>query len=94
VVVGNQDGRGGQPTYDIRERLKASGYRWNQSDWPGWSKILSATELDGQNWPESVWLSEADGIEIKVLDDTGRTVARYFVDHGRLSEDFNEVTRS
>lgn len=36
VMVGNQDGRGGDGTYVIKNLLKAECYHWNSSGWQNW----------------------------------------------------------
>ena len=82
VLVGNQQGRGISPTYAIRDQLKASGYQWQSKGWAGWAKDFQASGFDILRLQKEVWAGEADGVEVRVLDDSERQIARYLVNAG------------
>ncbi|MBO1064225.1 UvrD-helicase domain-containing protein [Anabaena sp. 54] len=81
VKVGNQDGKGSNGTYTIRDLLKAEGYRWNKT------KIWYRTyPVEGFSVPEyfnnANWISQAVGIEVQFYDDEENELAVYLVDQG------------
>ena len=82
VQVGNQEGRGISPTYAIKDQLKASGYQWQSTGWTGWTKGFQAVGFEISRIQQEVWASAADGIEVRILDETECLVAKYFVDAG------------
>ena len=86
VRVGNQDGRGGSSTYAIRDLLKAEGYRWNTTGWNAWCRTCAAQGFSVQKFfGEAIWISLADGIEVRFYDDLENEVGIYRVDKGQWS---------
>ena len=68
--VGNQDGRGGNSTYAIKDLLKAEGYRWNTTGWKAWCRTCPAQSFSVQEFlAKAMWISRADGIELRFYDD-------------------------
>jgi DNA helicase-4 len=82
VKVGNQERRGGAPTFAIKDLLKASGYKWQSNAWPGWAKSFPAEGFRTEILKSEVWSERADGIDVRVFDDTDTAVGRFFVNGG------------
>lgn len=82
VKVGNQDGRGGAPTFAIKDYLKAAGYQWQNKGWPAWAKSYPAEGFAVNALESELWAAEADGIEVRILDDTESVIAHYSIDGG------------
>lgn len=82
VQVGNQEGRGISPTFAIKDQLKASGYQWQSTGSTGWTKGFQANGFDISRVQGEVWVSAADGIEVRILDESEGVVARFVVDAG------------
>ena len=82
VKVGNQERRGGSPTFLIKDLLKASGYQWQSNSWPGWAKSFPAEGFGTEMLMSEVWSECADGIDVRIFDDTDTLVARFLIDAG------------
>lgn len=85
VKVGNQKGRGSNNTYDIKEILKQYRYKWYPEDWPSWAKIL-AKEFDIDQLRAEPWVTQADGIEVRICDEVDNVTERYLIDNGVLKK--------
>lgn len=83
VKIGNQDRRGAAPTFAIKDLLKAGGYQWQSTNGPGWVKSLPAEGFGIEAIQKELWAQPADGIEVRILDDTDTLAAHYLVDAGR-----------
>ncbi|GHU07003.1 hypothetical protein AGMMS50225_03230 [Betaproteobacteria bacterium] len=82
VKVGNQKGHGGTSTYAIKDLLKASGYQWQSSGWKGWEKSFTAEGFRIDILKSEVWSKHADGLDVRIFDDTDTSVARFSIDNG------------
>ena len=82
VNVRNQEGRGNEPTYSIREDLKSGGYRWSPER-KEWSKCVPKDGFIVDGFKREKWSMAADGVEVLILDHTDTVVARYLVDGGK-----------
>lgn len=82
VEVGNQVGRGGAATFAIKDSLKAAGYQWQNKGWPSWVKSYPAEGFSVKALESELWAAEADGIEVRILDDTESVIAQYSIDGG------------
>ena len=82
VKVGNQDRRGGTPTFAIKDLLKATGYQWQSTGLPGWAKSFPAEGFSIDTIKAEVWAKQADGIEVRIIDDTETLVAQVLIDAG------------
>lgn len=82
VKVGNQDRRGGAPTIAIKDLLKASGYQWQSTGWPGWAKSFPAEGFRLETIKTEVWAQSANGIDVRIFDDTEALAARFLIDAG------------
>lgn len=82
VKVGNQQHRGGAPTFAIKDLLKASGYQWQPTGWPGWAKNFSADGFKVETLKSEVWTDIADGVEVRILDDTETLAAQFLINCG------------
>lgn len=85
VKVGNQERRGGGPTFAIKDLLKASGYQWQSTGWSGWAKSFPIEGFRADILKTEVWSELADGIEVRIFDDSDAVVARFLVDGGEWS---------
>lgn len=84
IKVGNQDGRGGNGTYAIKDLLKAEGYRWGTIGWKAWCRTLPTERFSIQSFfDEAVWISRADRIEVRFYDDLEKMLAIYRLDRGQ-----------
>lgn len=94
VKVGNQERRGGEPTFAIKNFLKASGYKWQSNGWPGWEKSFPAEGFRTDILNSEVWSEPADGIKVRIFDDTEKEVAQFLVDGGNwicIFDDLNSL---
>lgn len=94
VKVGNQERRGGAPTFAIKDFLKASGYQWQSNGWPGWAKSFPAEGFRTEILKSEVWSEPADGIDVRIFDDTDTLVAQFLVDGGKwrcIADNLHEV---
>jgi len=91
VKIGNQDRRGGAPTFAIKDLLKASGYQWQLSGWPGWVKSFPAQDFEIETLKSEVWAEPADGIDIRIFDDTETLVARFLINMGKWDCDIDDL---
>ncbi|GHU20809.1 hypothetical protein FACS189475_09940 [Betaproteobacteria bacterium] len=93
VKVGNQKGRGGAPTFAIKDSLKASGYQYHsQSDGRiVWAKSYSVDGFKIETLKSEVWSKPADGIDVHIFDDTDTSVARFLIDKGNWSCVFDKL---
>lgn len=91
VKVGNQDGRGPSPTLVIKDQLKAAGYQWQMTGWPGWAKTFPTDGFNIEQIQAEVWAAEVDGVEVRVIDESERTVAKFFIHAGRWLAQFDRL---
>ena len=91
VKIGNQEGRGGAPTYAIKDFLKASGYQWQSTGWPGWAKSFSAEGFITDILKSEIWSEPAEGIVVRIFDETDTAVAEFLVDRGNWTCIFDEM---
>jgi DNA helicase-4 len=82
IKVGNQERRSGTPTFAIKDLLKASGYQWQSTGWPGWAKTFPADGFRIDILKSEVWSKYAAGIDVRIFDETDRMVAQFLVDAG------------
>lgn len=94
VKVGNQELKGGAPTFAIKDMLRADGYQWQTTGWKAWAKSFPSTGFSLERLKAETWAVRADGIEVRIFDDHDRLVARYKVDSGQWNElkNLNEVS--
>ncbi|MFZ5531947.1 MAG: 3'-5' exonuclease [Pseudomonadota bacterium] len=82
IKVGNQDQRSGGGTYAIKDQLKASGYRWQTTGWPSWTKICSVEGFQISSLQTEVWVDSADGVEIRIYDEAEQLFGKFLVNGG------------
>ena len=83
VKIGNQERRGAAPTFAIKDLLKASGYQWQSTSWPGWAKTFPGDIFGIETIKKELWAQSACGIEVRVLDDTETLAACFLIDAGQ-----------
>lgn len=91
VKVGNQERWGGTPTFAIKDLLKATGYQWQPTDWPGWVKSFPAKGFDLDALKSEIWAARANGIEVRIFDDTEDLVARFLINTGKWNCTVNQL---
>jgi DNA helicase IV len=79
VRVGNQEGRGSNPTYEIKDNLKASGFSWERT---GWARSFIANGFDVETLKNQAWAKDAGGIEVRIQSSSGSSKERYLIDDG------------
>ncbi|MDQ3774721.1 MAG: hypothetical protein M3461_10350 [Pseudomonadota bacterium] len=62
--------------------MKATGYQWQSTGWPGWAKSFPAEGFSIESIKAEVWTGPADGIEVRIVDDTDTLAARFLIDAG------------
>ena len=82
VKVINENGRGGAPTFAIKDLLKASGYQWQSGGTPGWEKSFPVAGFNSEILKSEVWAGPADGVEVWIFDDAETPVAQFLVRGG------------
>ena len=86
VRVGNQDGKGGNGTYALRDLLKAENYRWSTTGWKAWARTYTAEGFSTQEFfAKALWSQAAYGVEVRFYDDLDRMLATYRLDNGQYT---------
>jgi hypothetical protein len=71
-------------SYAIKDLLKAEGYRWNTTGWKAWCRTYPAQRFSIEEFfAKAVWISCADGIEVRLYDDLETQIAIYRVEKGQ-----------
>jgi DNA helicase-4 len=91
IRVGNQNGRGPNPTKTIKDLLSAEGHDWDESS-KTWYTVCPAdgfcvTEFASQ----ASWSKLADGIEVCFCDYLDSKMAMYHVDAGEWKCIFDNI---
>ena len=75
IRIGNQYGRGTNPTFRINDLLRAGGFDWKQR-FKAWCIVCPAEEFSTREFiSQSTWSDSADGIEVQFCDDFENLVA-------------------
>ncbi|WP_139557983.1 UvrD-helicase domain-containing protein [Methylotetracoccus oryzae] len=82
VKVGNQERRGSNPTFALRNELSACRYRPQYGKSFNWEKSFPKDGFSVSTIKAEVWAASADGVEVRILEDTGTLVARFLIDAG------------
>jgi DNA helicase-4 len=91
VKVGNQHGRGSDPTFAIKHLLKATQYTWQSRGWSGWAKTFPADGFNPEILKSEVWSQTADGIEVRIFSESDTLVAQFFIDRGNWTCALNQL---
>ena len=91
VKVGNQSHTGRSPTLNIKDQLNAAGYRWQSTGWPGWGKIFPADGFRIELLQAEIWAGGADGVEVRILDESEDLVGWFLVDGGRWATKLDKL---
>ncbi|BAU13653.1 ATP-dependent DNA helicase RecQ [Leptolyngbya sp. NIES-3755] len=84
VRVGNQHGRGGQPTHAIKHLLKSQGYEWKKNVWAAWHRDYPAQNFSVREFFEQAsWSQLANGVEVRFCDAGDEILAIYLFDSGQ-----------
>ena len=85
VIVTNQNGRGSNGTFTIKELLRAEGYEWD-SRLKTWWRNYSAQNFSVQSFfANTQWVSHANGIHLQFYNDLENVLATYVIDRGQWS---------
>lgn len=79
IRVGNQNGRGSEPTKKIKELLKPKGYRWNGETW---YSIRPAEGFSVRAFADQEIWGLADGITVGFYDHLDNMIELYHIDDG------------
>ncbi|NCR36639.1 MAG: UvrD-helicase domain-containing protein [Microcystis aeruginosa S11-01] len=86
IEIGNQKGKGSHPTIQIRDLLKAQGYKWNSHQhrqiWYRHDLRASFTTVD-DFFHQSSWYAIADGVEVCFYDDFRNLLCVCHVNNGQ-----------
>lgn len=87
VMVGNQLCRGSNPTTSIKDFLKQEGYEYrNTNNWPCWVKSFPGDGLSVDSLQESGWSRNANGVEVRIIDQQDNLIEKYLIDGGTWAE--------
>ena len=92
VKVGNQSNRGGAPTFAIKDSLKASGYQWQTTGWQGWAKSFLLAGFNIEKLKSEIWADAADGIDIRIFDESDTIIAQFTIDNGNWNVITNRLS--
>lgn len=82
VRVEGQLGAGGQPTYEIKDLLKAKQFRWNSLN-KCWEKRFLAKKFNLEIVKQEIWVKEADRIVVKIYDEAEYMLFSSLIDNGQ-----------
>ena len=88
VEISNQPGRGGSPTFAIKDYL--DGYDW-EGDNRVWVRSYSPEkfkECEVSNLKSQPWAKHADGIKVRIYDET-ESVITYYINGGNWQEEYD-----
>ncbi|MEI6222932.1 MAG: 3'-5' exonuclease, partial [bacterium] len=86
VKITSQPSRGSNPSYSIKDLLKASGYTWESTGRKPWVKGFPSISFDIEHVKHELWATNADGIEVGIFDEQQIELKRYYVDGGEWRE--------
>ena len=93
VKVSNMKGRGSDPTYNIKEELKESGYRWTDNKY--WWKFFSVENFNIEIIRSDEWTRKAEGVLVEIFDGTDTNcLASYTVESARWECEFDNLEAS
>ncbi|MBD2164752.1 UvrD-helicase domain-containing protein [Calothrix membranacea FACHB-236] len=94
IKVGNQAGRGTQPTIAIKALLKAEGYIWKGTD-KAWCRTYPKQDFSIQQYfDQAEWISSAAGIEVQFYDELENILAKYHIEPGQCTPIINNIPKS
>jgi DNA helicase IV len=82
LQVGNTHPKSGDGTFAIRDLLKNDGYKWQTSKWQHWVKEMPEQSLDFESIKNETWATQADGVEVRLVDDHGQLRERHVIRRG------------
>ncbi|WP_342841635.1 UvrD-helicase domain-containing protein [Candidatus Lucifugimonas marina] len=82
IFIGPQMASDRSVTYELREELKASGYRWTTTGWQSWFKSKQSTEFDIEKIKAEPWVDRAVGVELRVVDGNEKIIEVHHIDEG------------
>jgi len=98
VKVTNQQGRGKSGTINIKELLKADGFKWNGTA-QSWNKVEPVHKFlaDGSRLQYLIprnWSSQASGIEVNLCNEQEEILASYLANNGNWTCNFDNFNQS
>ena len=94
IRVGNQNGRGSEPTFAIKDSLYDNDFTWDNPSKTWWivrlAEAFSVTEFINQ----SKWSNSADGVEVRFYDSLENEVALYHIDRREWSCIYDNIQKS
>ena len=90
--ITNQENRGSNPTYRIKDQIKSSHYQFfSKNNLKGWEKYVLSKNFDITKIKNEPWVLGADQVEFKILDETENVIAYFFINNGEWIEKFNKI---
>ena len=94
IRVGNQNGRGAEPTIAVKNLLRNEGFRWN-----GKTKTWNSTRPTegfsvGEFANQARWSDSSDGIEVRFYDHSENEIALSHVDGGQWKCIYDKIRES
>lgn len=94
VKIGNQDRfvkRGWRATIEMKDILKASGYKYQTIGGPGWVKSFLAKGFTIETLKSEVWAESAYGIDVSIFDDTETLIGKFQVNSDDWDCEFDNL---
>lgn len=84
VYVGNQANHGSSPTVAIKRFLAQEQYSYGRLNgtWPSWMKTFPLDGFSVDALMNSTWSPNANGVEVRILDEQDNLVGNYLIDDG------------
>ena len=93
IRVGNQNGRGAEPTKAVKNLLRNEGYRWSRKT-KTWNSTRPAEGFSvGEFANQTRWSNSSDGIEVRFYDHENEK-ALYHVDGGQWKRIYDKIRES
>lgn len=92
IRVGNQNGRGTEPTIAVKNLLRDEGYSWNGKTWH--STRPEEGFSVGEFAKQARWSNSSDGIEVRFYDHSENEKALYHVDGGQWKRIYDKIRKS
>ena len=92
IRVGNQNGRGAEPTFAVKDWLSNEGYSWNGKTWHS-TRLEEGFSVE-EFAKQERWSNSSDGIEVRFYDHSGNEKALYHVDGGQWKRIYDKIRKS
>ena len=94
IRIGNQNGRGAEPTIAVKNLLRNEGYRWNGKTKTWYSTRPAEGFSVGEFANQARWSNSSDGIEVRFYDHSENEIALSHVDGGQWKCIYDKIRES